>query len=248
MHADDLDDLLEDLTQPLRSGATIFEDLQASAGVDAKSQTLKALGRLTSADTILKGLVFRALHKMHGKRMPFEDKSHRISALIANFVLGLSVVEVAIFEARYLQAAALLRQEAELLANLIETRNGKIEDSKPPHIAVLGTLLRKTYGELSDIVHTKKRYPISVTSVAGAEHEMGDETAVTGLTPRANADSARMAFAYHLCFMEKFVRELDHDLRERYDSSFSDLEIGCLNIVWQILEAEQLICRGMPRD
>jgi len=89
---------------------------------EVRDKSLAAYGRLTEAHMLATGAIGSALWRVNYKRSleRQETTADDRSALIASFVIGLDIIETAITEGCYLQAATILRQEMETLAALDE--------------------------------------------------------------------------------------------------------------------------------
>jgi hypothetical protein len=117
-----------DLLEP---AATLLA-VQKIEGDKVRQPSRNAYGRLVSAHLLVNGVLWVLLRKSHGKLDAYSRPRHESEALIASFVIGLSVREQAIEEGRYLQAAALLRQEMEVIAQLVAVRSTSRKPRRSP--------------------------------------------------------------------------------------------------------------------
>jgi hypothetical protein len=87
-----------------------------------------------------------------GKYAELNEKAMRRGPILAAFTVGLSLVEDAIFGGYPIQAAALVRQELEAIAALVEIEANTRRDKVTPNIRGLNVHGR-IYGTLSQITH-----------------------------------------------------------------------------------------------
>jgi hypothetical protein len=73
--------------------------------------------------------------------------------LIAAYVQGISVVETLISEGQYVKAAAVLKQDLEILARLGEHREGVARPGQTPNVKYAPTGAGRWYGELNKVAH-----------------------------------------------------------------------------------------------
>src|SRR5260370_38912120 len=79
--------------------------------------------------------------------------------LTAQFIQGIDICEVAISEALYSQAAALLKQELETLAAIEEFENDRRKDGKTPKIGKgIMRAFGPIYSELNNIAHVSRKH------------------------------------------------------------------------------------------
>lgn len=76
--------------------------------------------------------------------------------MIASFVQGIDLTETSISEGFYLQAAALLKQELETVAALVEVRGGKRNEKRTPNVGVVPWNLGQLYGSLNEAAHVSE--------------------------------------------------------------------------------------------
>lgn len=97
---------------------------------------------------------------VHGGEDPEGDcpnASERLS-LSATLLQSCFIVETLISSGHYVSAVAIIRQHMEVLARLIELREGVVvgKSSKIPNVSKLPFSLSQNYGPLSKLVHTSK--------------------------------------------------------------------------------------------
>lgn len=102
------------------------------------------------------GVLGSALLRRNRERALIEGNSQQQIVLIAGFVQGLNIVECAITEGCYVQAAALLRQELETVAALEELKAGIRRDKTTPNVGHVPWSLATLYGDLSAAAHAAR--------------------------------------------------------------------------------------------
>lgn len=203
------------LIQQLRTngpGASLIDDIVRTSCCDVIHLTEPALGRLLEAHTLLIGVLGRLYAQFNGKVAPTTEVLQQRSALRASFVIGMGLTEDAIAQGRYLQALALLRQEMEIVARMLELGAGKNRRGKPASIAMLDPSVARLYGELSAAVHAGCPDMLRVvTHYPAGRHEDGSEIAGTRLFPVFVKETARRCFALHLMLLRTVVEEIGRD-------------------------------------
>lgn len=141
-----------------------------------------------------------------------EDSSKRLS-LTANLIQSSTIVEYLISSGYYFASAAVLRQQMETLARLIELRKGKpISGKRPPNVNVLPFKLAQNYGRLSELCHTSGGELLSCF----ADSPDGDD--VAKVRPSYREEWARGFLFIHIAHMVALALEIDILHREIHPS------------------------------
>jgi len=122
---------IESYQRALIEPAAMLFGLQKLYGDKVCKQTRAAYGRMNDAHMLIMGVLSAALHRTHGKIVPITPTSEERESLFAGFVIGIPLCERAIEEGRYIQALILIRQEMEILAQLISIRTGQKKKNAP---------------------------------------------------------------------------------------------------------------------
>ena len=123
--------------------------------------------------------------------------------LITSFAQGFPVTETLISEGQYIRAAAILKQDYEIVARLSEVRAGKAKRGIQPNVKHAPTGSQRFYGELNAVAHPANEH-ILVDLLARLDR--GD---INGLSPipEFNRDIARSLYELHVFTLLEIVRE-----------------------------------------
>lgn len=133
--------------------ATELLGLQVAAGNTIREQSKNCYGQLLEAHMQIVGAISSAVKRRDGERAVIVDDSQQQIVLIAVFIQGINIVESSISEGYYIQAAALIRQELEIIAALEELKVGKRVAGKTPNVGHSPWSLATLYGDLSSATH-----------------------------------------------------------------------------------------------
>ncbi|WEJ56766.1 hypothetical protein [Devosia sp. FJ2-5-3] len=172
------------------------------------------------------------LSRIAGKPIPEdrEDVQGQIT-LVAHFVQGIQLVETAVVEGLYPQAATLLRQEHEIVAAVEEFTAGRRRDAKTPH-ATIGVLrnMGRVYGDLSGAAHVSQRDLLQNIVIM----EIGEKRGPS-LLPIYHAELTRNLYALHVSYiimMTQLANDIHHALS---GDELHDDEVKLLAIAHHIL-------------
>lgn len=213
--------------------------LQKNAGETIRKQTIEGYGRLAEAHGYILEAASVPLFRIHGKERDLVKGAAHKSMLFASLFIGMSLVEDAIAEGRYLQAHALLRQEMETVARLVEVRKEipKLE-SETPRVSHLEASLRRLYGELTGSAHVSST-PSLRSATLVEDHPDHPEMEVARFYPELDLPMARRTFGLHLTLWLYVVEELSHFHAE--DGVFGDRESKFLNAAIAIMREENVL-------
>jgi hypothetical protein len=178
-------------------------------------------GDLIDAHMFAASAVASLAQRFSGRRFGQQSKSieGRLS-LTAQFIQGIDICEVAISEALYSQAAALLKQELETLAAIEEFENDRRKDGKTPNIG--NGIMRAfgpIYGDLNNIAHVS-RDDIARKLVLFQQGEICGPTAI----PQYDEGLARFLYGYHVYFIIALAVQIERIFREIFGEGFSKEE------------------------
>jgi len=139
--------------ESLLGAATQLLGLQVAAGDVIREQSKVHYGQLLDAHMQVVGAIGSAVKRRHGERAEIVGNSQRQIVIIAAFIQGINIVECSISEGYYIQAAALIRQELEMIAALEELKKGERVDKKTPNVRHVPWSLATLYGDLSQATH-----------------------------------------------------------------------------------------------
>jgi hypothetical protein len=246
---DDFDSQVEFHTKKLINPASLVCAVQSVYGTQVRAKTMEAYGRLRDAHLLVAGALGSALLRTNGKVTRTTPTLTERNALFASLVIGLSACEDAIAEGRYLQAAALLRQEVETLAQLKAVRVGKRKETKAPNIGLIERSIARLYGDLSSAAHVSRDSLVrDVTTYDGPHTGPADSTSLTRFFPDFDEGLARRLFALHLCVVLHASDEMDADLREKHGRGFSEREAEALQLALRLMVNERMVELAEPED
>lgn len=234
-HEDDpsYDALLEGVSE----GIAILVGIQSLKGKEARKASHDACEKLIPAHILVTGALGSCLTRMNGLRVPVSPGSLDRDAIIAAFVVGLSVCEDAILEARYVQSSALLRQELEMLALLSALRAGEPPKGKTPNVARLTEDLRRLYSSLTNMTHLTDRDLIGDLHSILVDTDAPGDTRFTRQFPVASASGAQRQFSLQIMVILKLIEELNFDM-QRCGIDLAANEIQACNKAMDILVQE----------
>ena len=232
----------------LNPAAKLFA-IQSVYGKQVRERTMKAYGRLSEAHLLIVGVLAAALFRVNAKVTKIPERGEERDALFASIVIGLDLCEGAIAEGRYLQAAALVRQELETLAQLKILRSGRRYEGRAPKVGVLEESVRRLMDDLSAATHLSKADIVrSATAwdLTGREVPEPDSTVGTRHFPQLDNTLARRLFSLHLVGLMHVVGEFSLDLSERYqgDDVFSAQDQEAIDLAAHLLKSEGMATIG----
>jgi len=145
--------------QTLLETALELEGKIISAGLSIRGQSKTAYHQgLLDARLVLVGGLAHVLSVRSG--VPGESNesvSHRL-VLLASFVQGIHPTESLISEGQYIKAAAVLKQDYEILARLGEVLEGTAVAGQTPNARAAPRGSQRLYGELNKVAHPSNKH------------------------------------------------------------------------------------------
>jgi len=142
------------------------------AAARVRVETDGKLQPLREAHRIVGDLLLRLVHQgVFEASSPTEGQSQRMS-LTAGLIQSVSVSNNLIVSGFYWSAAAVLRQQMEAVARVVEIRTENYKGgTKTPDVALLPYGLAQNYGRLSELAHTSRGELLGdfVQSLAGED-------------------------------------------------------------------------------
>lgn len=120
--------------------------------------------------------------------------------LIAAFIQGINIVECSISEGYYIQAAALVRQELEMIAALEELKRGRRVNRKTPNVGHLPWSLGMTYGDLSKAAHAAD-HDVLQDILAPGQHALADDTTGVTMIQTFRNELSGKSYALHVALL-----------------------------------------------
>jgi len=154
-----------------------------------------------------------------GKYGELGEKAKRRGPILAAFTVGLSLVEGAIFGGYPIQAAALVRQELEAIAALVEIESSTRRDKVTPNIKVLNVHGR-IYGTLSQITHFADNKWVRRLIAYDVPPNLGDLSATATeawcISPRYS-ESLSSTLGIHVFLMLHFTEHQALHMKDLHD-------------------------------
>ena len=156
--------------------------------------------------------------------------------LIASFFQGVGVTETLISEGQYAKAAAVLKQDLEILTRIHETLQGVAKPGGTPNVKYAPTGAGRLYGQLNNVAHP------STPELLAAFLGRLDEGDVCGVSyePVFAEETALSLYELHVWLIFEMCRELLRLMHDLYgaDPAFVPM------IEWWLVVAEQLAADG----
>lgn len=144
--------------------------------------------------------------------------------LISHFVQGVDLCESSISEGLYSQAAALLKQEVEIVSGIEEYRTEKRKEKKTPLIGKGVTAgFGPVYGQLNDIAHLGS-HEIAKNIVSGS---VGSVTGAS-IIPIYEKELAFALYGQHIHYIILVTQQLDVLFQSIYGKGLNEEEKGWL--------------------
>jgi hypothetical protein len=195
-------------------------------------------GDLIDAHMFATSVVANMTSRISGRR--FERQSQAIEGrltLTAQFIQGIDICEVAISEALYSQAAALLKQELETLAAIDEFESDRRKNGKTPNVGA-GAMraFGPIYGDLNNIAHVS-RDDVARKLVLFQRGEIYGPSTI----PQYDKELARLLYGNHVYFILSLAVQIERIFREIFDEGFSKEEEQWLVWATMVLLREKVV-------
>ena len=135
----------------LEEGVQLFAR-QKENGAEVRSQSKKVYGEFMDAHWLAISVIESATSTVSGKPGNVDDDLAQQLSLTASFIQCIDTCETAISEGYYVSATALLKQEMETIAAIIEVRNKSRKSGITPNVKVFNDLA-VIYGDLNKVAH-----------------------------------------------------------------------------------------------
>ena len=136
-------------------------------------------------------------------------------ALVDSYVQGISVVEALISEGQYVKAAAVLKQDLEILARLGELREGVARPGQTPNVKYAPTGAGRWYGELNKVAHPSN--PELINELL-QRRPVGEQAGVS-FVPAFNPEVAVGLYEVHVWTLLMLARDSLRLIEEMYGRS-----------------------------
>lgn len=209
-------------------------------GAQIRERSKESYGSVLEAHGLMTGTLFTALMRHNAEPGKTSEETSQRLLLLASFIQGIDLCETSISEGFYLQAAALLKQELEMISAIEEVKAGRRQDGRTPNVTYAPWSLGQLYGALNDAAHVGRGEVLQ--SVLGLVPQ-GEARAVA-MTPNFSADIARRLFSLHVALLTWACWELDCLHKELYGEGLTAEESGTLLVALRALQQEGVL--GVP--
>jgi hypothetical protein len=216
--------------------------LQVVAGRSIREQSRQRFGRMLEAHMYVSGVLGSALLRRNGVYALIKGDSQRQIVLIAGFVQGLHIVECAITEGYYLQAAALLRQELETVAALEELKDGIRRDKTTPNVKHVPWSLATLYGDLSSAAH-QGRHDLLRQVLDPQYSDLPVNTTAVSSVPTFQSDLAWRMYGLHVALLIQLAVHLHEHHKAVHGGGLSDAEVGAVERAQALLVEEGVLTK-----
>ena len=221
-----------------RSPAEEFFDGQQRARTANRVKFESDVGDFLFAREALVSAIALCLKRFGGKKWPDDldkeiaEKTAQVAQLSMHFMHGLDLCENAIAEGLCGQAAALMRQQMEIIGAIDEVRKGNRVPKRTPNIGSLPNELKSQYGGLSELTHAAVPDNLHqlLTDVRG-------DLVGAAITPLYQPDLALFLYRLEIGLLLEFVVRQERALKAAYGEAFDDeetklikLAVGAANI------------------
>lgn len=240
--SDNEQDLRKFTAQFLKPASTLFA-VQKVQGATVREETTRAYRKMVDAHLLITGVLAAAIERVGGKVVETSPAYEERTALFASFVIGMDLCERAIEEGRYLQALTLVRQEMEIIAQLITITRGKRQEGKQPKVTVLEEPLRRLYDDLSAAAHVSRHHIVrAATEMDVSTMELPGATSGTRYFPVFDETIARRCFSLHLMLVLRLIEQMSIDYHEQYapEDHFRRDDANALELAVSLMVAEEM--------
>ena len=221
MHRNEVEKLLKAATELL--------GYQIASGNLTREKSKECYGALLEGHMQVVGAISSALKRRDGERSEIIGDSQQQIVLIAAFVQGINIVECSISEGYYIQAAALIRQELEMIAALEEIKKGIRVQNKTPNVKHVPWSLSSLYGDLSKATHAAD-HGILQDILYPDSSSLMEDTAGVVMVPIYQETVAWRLYGLHVALLIQLTQHLNdhHELVFGEGEGFNEIEIKAI--------------------
>lgn len=198
---------------------------------------------LVSSYNFALSVVASQAKRSDGKYGELSEKAKRRGPILAAFTVGLSLVDDAILGGYPIQAAALVRQELEAIAALVEIESSLRSDKITPNIKVLNVNGR-IYGALSQITHFADNKWIRKLTAYKKPPNLGDlpadATEAWCISPR-HSDILLDTLGIHVFLILHFAEHQTLHMKDLHDLDETPEEAACAEAALKILVEQGVV-------
>ncbi|MEH6740161.1 MAG: hypothetical protein V7695_16695 [Sulfitobacter sp.] len=214
-----------------RSPAEEYFDVQQRARTVNRVKFKDDVGDFLFAHESLVSAIALCLTRFGGKKWPEDldtviaEKTTQVAQLSMHFMHGVDLCEIAIAEGLYGQAAALMRQQMEIIGAIDEVSDGQRVPKRTPNIGSLSKEIRSHYGGLSELTHAAVPDNLHqiLTDVRG-------NLVGAAITPLYQPNLALFLYRLEIGLLLELVARQENALEAAYGEAFDDDETKLINL------------------
>ena len=221
---------------PLKSNARSMWDAHRVMTQTSSVAAIAELGEIAEAYTLAIEVVATLANRVIATFAKSDARSSRVEAILAVYIVGLTLVEHAILSGYSAQAAALVRQELDAIAALEELRKGSRKDGKTPNVRHVPNVPGRVYSDLSKLTHFSDTEALREVALLN-----GDPPAAPGpaevwlLSPQYVLNTTRQLFALHTLLLLHFAEYQALHYFELYGSQPGENEVAAVDQALNLL-------------
>ncbi len=190
----------------LKSNARSMWDAHHVMAQTSSATAIAQLGEIAEAYTLAIEVVATLANRFAATFAKSNVMSSKVEAILAGYIVGVTLVEHAILSGYSAQAAALVRQELEAIAALEELRKGSRKDGKTPNVRHVPTVPGHVYSDLSKLTHFSDTEALRVVALLKDNSPAAPGPAeVWLLSPQHVLNTTRQLFALHTLLLLHFA-------------------------------------------
>lgn len=156
--------------------------------------------------------------------------------LLATFIQGVCSCSSLILTGQFVQAAAIIKQELEIIEAIGEYARGSRKDGKTPRLHRYRNSFGRVYGTLNEYAHASVNDRVKETVF-----EINGGTRAASILPKPNMDLSVTFFGVHLLAVVDAALEQSRLCEVLYGDQFSDAEKAAVCGAIEVLERRQTI-------
>ncbi len=222
--------------------AARYRKHQARQGKMDRKNFRRRFGLYLEVIALAKGVIVTVVERVSGR--PGQSDESISSRLLqsAAFIQGIGLCEQSIFEALYVQAGALVRQEMEVIASMEESKLGTRDENTTPNVRHVPKELRRAYGQLSMMTHTS-----SMAMLDALLSTTSNSLYFASVVPQYNHEAARMLIGLHAALLIEFAVQLHILYFDSYGEGLTPQEQDSLHLSTCLLQEDGFLPKP-PHD
>jgi hypothetical protein len=233
--SDNVRDLPEDVLKELRGLHSAASELMAAQ--IKRRRAIRARWKsdareILDAHNLAFGVVSTLVTRKSGVPGKSSSSVDGRLAVSASFIQGVEICEVAISEGLYVQAAAMLKQELEVIAALEEHRENRRKDKKTPNVGNASLkCMKEVYRDLNATAHIGNRDVLNSL----VSRQLSEEVTGAFVYPIYSKEIAFYFYGLQVLLLILLASEIDELYQEMYGEELTPAEYRTLTVAGEIL-------------